>query len=177
RLAVVSRALADGGRTLVLTTQPHPTRASYALTLSRTDLAYDLSGVEASWTGEGGSWSGWLPHLDPAVVASQTRGSAEHEKLASLLEKPGLLKLKTKLELPGKEATLRFDSSGPLTIRCGGATSNEALVVPMKPEGVDLEIEAATGKSFRLDASDHTDADPNERAIPLDRLRLSWARP
>jgi len=175
KLEVVKRALSEDRRTLILTTQPHPTRANYALSLSRTELLYDLAGVEATWTGEGGSWSGWLPHVDPAVVASQLRGSAEHERLLSLLEKPGVLKLKARLELPGKTATLQFDSSGPLLIRCGGAASQEALVVPMTPEGVDLEIEATTGKSFRLDASYHTDADPNERAIPLDRLRLSWA--
>src|SRR5207244_1010546 len=141
-------------RTLILTTRPHPSRAGYALSLSRTDLLYDLAGVEASWTGEkGGSWTGWLPHVDPAVVASQTRGSSEHERFASLLEKPGTLKLKTKLELPGKTATLQFNSSGPLAIRCGGVTSNEAMVVPMTPEGADLEIEATTGKGFRLDVS------------------------
>jgi len=175
-LEVVGRALSEDRRTLLLTTRPHPSRASYALSLSRTELLYDLAGVEATWNGVGGgSWSGWLPHVDPAVVAAMLRGSSEHERFAALIEKPGRLKLKTKLELPGKEATLRFDSSGPLSIRCGGLTSQEALVVPMTPDGVDLEIEATTGAAFRLAASYHTDADPHERPIPLDRLRLAWA--
>jgi putative heme-binding domain-containing protein len=183
RLDVVSRALSEDRRTLLLTTKPHPTRASYALSLSQTELLYDLSGVEASWSGEGASWSGWLPHVDPVVVAGQTRGSAEHERFASVLEKPGVLKLRARLELPGKTATLRFGASGAFTARCGTAAASDSsreMTVAMNGEAPELTIEATTGRAFEFDVSYHSDADPHERPVPLQRLRLPWeptARP
>lgn len=137
KLDVVARRLSADRRTLILTTRPHPSRATYALSLSQTELIYDLSGVEASWSGEGGSWSGWLPHLDPAVVASQMRGSAEHERFLSLLQKPGKLVMRTRPEVPGVQEIYER-TTGPgftfeVTTSDGRPVPLEALRLPWAP--------------------------------------------
>src|SRR5205823_6736608 len=82
-LPVLGLQLTPDRRTLILATAAHPRAVSYALTLPglgrparfsgkdlpqvpETDLAYDLTGVEATWQAKSGEedWGGWLPHLD-----------------------------------------------------------------------------------------------------------------
>lgn len=119
RLAVLSTQIPPDRRSIVLTTTPHPSAVSYALTLpglkrpgidpepgalrqvSAVDLDYDLSGVEATWTPEHGTdgVSSWLPHLDLAVARRFTAQSFEHDRLWEAMKRPGRLTLKTKLDL------------------------------------------------------------------------------
>ena len=112
-LRVASARLSDDRRTLVLTTDPHPIQAWYAVSVPLAgpplpdgqerviELDYDLTGVEAQWLADGDAapaWTGWLPHPDPEVSRVLTAGSAHHDRLAELMRKPG--KLRT---LPGRE--------------------------------------------------------------------------
>ena len=139
-LMVSDTQLSADRRTLTLTTAPQPWRSRSKVILPRgiagdatsedssdapsaaaIELSYDLSGVRARWTGRGESkpsWIGWLPHLDTHVIRTMTAGSADHERLLTLLENPGQLNLRTQLVLPGKEVTLRFESSHAFRIRC-----------------------------------------------------------
>ena len=119
-LPILSAGVSADHRTLLLRTAPHPEAASYALTLpgmklvglSRgrrgalaqvgdVDLAYDLSGVEATWRGEAGeeNWSGWLPHIDLSVARALTAGSADHDRLWDAVKRRGRLALKAKVDL------------------------------------------------------------------------------
>ena len=81
RLRIAAARLDDAGRTLVLTTDPHPRQATYVLTVPLDDtagkaalqggvpLAYDLGGVEVSWTegrdGAGPASTSWWPQVNP----------------------------------------------------------------------------------------------------------------
>lgn len=160
RLDVVGKTLSEDRRTLILTTRPQPSRARYAVALSRNDLVYELTGVEATWTGEGGTWSGWLPHVDPAIVADQLRGSADHERFLALLQKSGVLKLRTRLDLPPTKQTVSF----------AGALMEQRVLTTD-----EVLVEVKTGPGFRLSMTYHTDTDPHERPVPLDRFLLPWA--
>ncbi len=117
-LPVRSAGVSGDRRTLILTTDAMPEAASYALTLDgfgrpdrpgagelrqypSVDIGYDLCGVEASWRAKDGdaAWDGWLPHLDLDVARTLTVGSAAHDRLWELLKQPGMLTLRTKLDL------------------------------------------------------------------------------
>ncbi|HEV3165227.1 MAG TPA: ThuA domain-containing protein [Isosphaeraceae bacterium] len=204
RLRIAAARLDDGGRTLVLTTDPHPWPVSYALTVpnvkpadgqgpgATVDVAYDLSGVEVSWdNGQQGAqptWSGWWPHLDPDVVRPLTAGSVEHEQSLALLGKAGRLTLHTLVELPAGQATLTIESSGPVNATLGGESSGSAaaasgghrvaVTTESTGEATDLELTATTGaggKPLALHASFHTATDPTERPLPIGRLQVPWA--
>ena len=117
-LAIYNVQLSSDRSTLILSTAPHATAASYALTLPGfgrreepqdqdfaqhpvTDLQYSLGGVEVSWKPSSGSqeWHGWLPHLDLSAARQLTSMSAEHRRLWSLMERSGTLTLRTALML------------------------------------------------------------------------------
>jgi putative heme-binding domain-containing protein len=119
-LAVHSVQLTPDRRTLILATDAQTEAVTYALALPgmgrparnaqrngelpqepAIDLAYGLNGVQAEWKAKDGtlSWTGWLPHLDLTVAKALTAGSAEYDKLWPLLNRPGSLLLKTRLDL------------------------------------------------------------------------------
>jgi putative heme-binding domain-containing protein len=163
-VAVHSVQLSPDRRTLILATDPQADAVTYALTLpgvgrppraprSTTgsdrpqepaiDLAYELTGVQAEWRSASGAdrWQGWLPHLDLAVARAFTAGSAEHDRLWSLLSTPGSLRLVARLDmhnllrpavqpgsqvddaLPPEVATLMLAGAGALTANLGAAPS------------------------------------------------------
>src|SRR4051794_20829759 len=89
-LQIAAARLVDGGRTLILFTDPHPREATYTVTLpgvraegatgpgASVELSYGLTGVEAVLD-DGGEdakvvWSGWWPDLDPDVARARLRG-------------------------------------------------------------------------------------------------------
>jgi putative heme-binding domain-containing protein len=130
QIHIAAAKLSPDRRTLLLTTDPHPVQATYALTLpvrgraeTAYDLAYDLNGVEARWTSEDGSgatWSGWLPHLDLTVARGLTAGSAEHARLERLLAQPSRLRLQTRLTPPANQLVLRLAANAPFTVEHTG---------------------------------------------------------
>ncbi len=161
-LPVVGMKLSDDRRTLTLSTAPHPWRATYALTLSKVggqevDLEYEFTGVEAE--------GAWLPHLDPEVCRAFLKGSAEHERH---FEGKGGLALRTRLSLPGGEATLSI--AGEL-VRVNGVAA-ETVKLSLGTEPMHLVITAGGGE---LRASYTTDVNPNPRPVALEQLLLPWA--
>jgi putative heme-binding domain-containing protein len=65
------------------------------------ELLADLNGVAAEWKSANGkeTWQGWLPHVDLDVSRRFTQGSAEHERLWTLLKKPGSLDLNGRVDV------------------------------------------------------------------------------
>ncbi|MBI4586450.1 MAG: PQQ-dependent sugar dehydrogenase [Planctomycetes bacterium] len=202
QLAIAAARLPEDGRTMILTTRPHPAVATYALTLpgrrgrgeagsvAAADLAYDLNGVEASWSPPGESapaeWTGWLPHLDLDVTRALAAGSREHEKLFELLQRPGLLRLRARIEGPPDLVQLHFKSNGPLALseellpdlteaRRGWEGRLEAL-----PDGEPLPVAAAlaTGQEhLTLQVFCELKGRPEPRPLPLEWQVLPWAPP
>jgi putative heme-binding domain-containing protein len=154
-LPVLGVAMTPDNRTLILATAPQSNAAdAYAVTLPSMgrpatspkgferqqpaiDLAYDLSGVEATWTPKNSTqpaWTGWLPHLDLAVANALTQSSADHDALRSATSSAGDLRLSTQLDLtdmlrpavqpgskidyewPAEHVTLTFASTADIAI-------------------------------------------------------------
>lgn len=127
-LNVAAARLDDMGRTLVLTTDPHPRAAVYALTLPvgprSVDVNYDLTGVEASWS-DGAenvspAWTGWWPTLSPSAALARLQRTAVGARIGELLHRPGVFTLDTLITLPKGEATVRISASAPLTATLNG---------------------------------------------------------
>lgn len=147
---VRSVQLTPDRRTLVIATDPLAAAVHYAVTLPglgrstpkgtlpqhpQIDLAFDLSGCEATWTKNGKvEWSGWLPSPDLTLSRQWTAGSADHDALWKLMQEQGELTLKAKLnltdmlrpavqpgsridyELPAEKVTLHYVSSANVDI-------------------------------------------------------------
>ncbi|HUQ71769.1 MAG TPA: ThuA domain-containing protein, partial [Planctomycetaceae bacterium] len=122
RLPIYSASVTPDRRTLMLSIAPHPTAATYALTLPgfgreskaasagelpqhpQIDLAYSLHGVHAIWEPRDKSlrsWEGWLPHLDFAISRAWRTGDAEQDRFWEVIEQPGTLTLTTQLDARG----------------------------------------------------------------------------
>ena len=129
-LRIAAARLIDGGRTLVLATDPHSRDATYALSLPAplsTDLAYNLRGIEAA--GEGGKveWSGWWPSFDRVRLPE------------TLAKSPGRLTLKTLLTLPKGKATIRVRASGAVEVALGNESAKAEADHPIE---VSADVEA-----------------------------------
>lgn len=151
--------LEDEGRTLVLYTDAHPWEATYrfeAPGVVPAAITYGLSGVEASWV-EGAdapddaspAWTAWWPQLDPAAVASATKGSVTHERGLATLARPGRLTLRTLVRTPDpRPANLVLTSGGPFEagfygeLAASGPTEGggHRLELPLEPEGPPAEL-------------------------------------
>ena len=197
-LRVAAARLVDGGRTLVLITDPHPLATTYRLTLpgvklagtagagSQVEATYNLGGVEAAWTeGEGTkpSWSGWWPDVDPEVVRTLVPGSAEHDRLWPLTLKPGRLTLRTQV-LPAKgDVSMSVDASIPFEASLGNETTRSVaskvdahratLKAEPTGESIDLALtlQAGNGGLSRLRVS------TGEGPLPRSAFLLPWAPP
>ncbi len=222
-LNVGNAKVSADGRTVTFPTAAHPQRVRYGITLpgvtardetarapETIELSYDLGGVRAEWTREGDdkpTWQGWLPHVDTNVVQAMTTGSAEHEQLRQLVQRPGRLVLRSQLLLPGREVALRFQSNSTFTVKCGEAevaaelsgtsyvaelTASAAVnakpvttprgdceqVLPTESRQLEIDIQTGTsGEQFVFDASYHADFDPHERPLRLEHLFVPWAPP
>lgn len=217
KLPVLSAQVTADRRTLVLTTARQAEPVPYAVTLpglgrpvkpaagelgqiSAIDLGYDLTGVAATWRGdaENESWSGWLPHLDLKAARAFTAGSAEHEELWRMIQRPGRLTLRGQLDLhdmlrpavqpgskldytlPEEEVSLTFTAPVPLAVKIGDVNAPSAKVVrvsikPKKDELIPVEISLASGAGAALDVTWTRQEDARPRALPLRRILLPWA--
>lgn len=201
-LRVAAATLSPDGRTLALTTDPHPQAVAYALTLpgvkapgaaaapATLDLAYRLDGAQARWEGEGEPrWVGWLPSLDSAVNAAFTAQSADHERLSALLRRKGMLRLTTQLILPAGKAVLRVQAAAPFELAAntrrvastpgGGGHAAEIRLEESVggPAQITLALETSPETALDCHASLTTEPDPHPRAVALGATLLPWAAP
>jgi putative heme-binding domain-containing protein len=212
---VRSAQLTPDRRTLVLATDLSTAAVHYALTLpgavrppagkaakgalpqhDATDLDYDLSGCEATWTPAGGGtpWSGWLPHLDLQVARGLTAGSAPHDALWAAMGKPGELRLRAQLDLtdmlrpavqpgsrldyewPPETVTVSFDSTSSLRLAAPAGKGASFTLRPERNKAVAVElILASKGGPVSLGARWTTNEDSRPRPLPLHRVLLPWA--
>jgi putative heme-binding domain-containing protein len=204
-LPILSAGLSPDGRSLLLRTVAREQAMGYAVTLGNgvADLGFDLSGVQATWTSAEGSehWSGWIPHADLTAARAFTRDSAEHDRLWSLVDKPGRLVLKTQLDLkqmlqpavqpgssldiayPPEEITVAIRGGLPLqlvadglAVRSAGNCEAHLTTVP-GTAWIPITLTVSTGAGADVAVSWHTQDDPRPRALPICRLAVPWARP
>ena len=201
---IAASRLSDGGRTLILFTDPHPREATYSVTLpgirapgatgsgASVDLSYALAGVEAV-VDDGGEdakpvWSGWWPDLDPDVARARLRGSAGHEKGFALLGRPGRLTLRTLVRLPVGEATLRIVAGGPIEATLAGEAAESVdggrgghradFLLESTGEAAELSVTVRTGVGNAppsLHATYFTKEHPTPRRLPSECQIVPWA--
>ncbi len=220
-LPVISAALGEDGRSILLRTAARLAPVAYSIMLpspaassdpalrslprsAGIDLGFDLTGVEASWRADSGpdAWSGWLPHLDWTVASALTAASQTHDRLRTLVARPGRLTVKCQLDLrsmlhpavqpgsrldfayPKETVTVSYRVDSPLTFRFEGpaegalTTSSRAeFTVETAPDSplIPLELTLATGpRPLVFEVSWRTADDPRPRALPLRRILLPW---
>jgi putative heme-binding domain-containing protein len=195
---IAGTQLTDGGRTLILATDPHPRAASYVLPVSTADnahVSYDLSGVEASWIAEedpadAPQWSGWWPRLDSDSLRVLSRGSKPHDEGLARLSKRGRLVLSTLLRLPAGSVKLRLEASGPIDEAIIGDIQSEradpvskakthlvALTVESKGDPLFLTTTLQTGtddRPFGFKATYRVGDETNDHPLGSDRSTLPW---
>ena len=197
------------GRSISITTEPRVAAVNYALSVGPAqgaaafDIAHDLSGVAASWTGaDDTAWDGWLPHPDLVAARGFTRGSARHDALWKDLPEPGTLLLRGQLDLSqmlipatqplsqldytpeAETVTVVFKSDARLQLTSASAqlqkvSDREARLTvagPAADHWTDFALAVATPVRT-LDVSYFTARDPRPRALPLRRCLLPFAKP
>ncbi len=194
---ILRTQLSEDRRSAILTTSPLPWRANYVVSLPEIgELSLQLTGAIAEWTAAGDSkptLSTWIPHFDLTIASQWMRGSSVHEHLQQLWKREGTLTLRSLLSPPSAidenaSTELRFEASNDFTVTLGKKTIASsraesgrfqalATLPDSQKEAVELRIETATHPAHApdLDLSYHTSIDPNERAIPTEKLSLPWA--
>ncbi len=182
-LNIAAARLDEGGRTLVLVTDPHPRESTYRLRLPTDpvrEVTYTLGGVEATWSKGGDSeptWTGWLPGYDLAAARAMLAKSATHEKLWILLDSPGKLTLKSFASLPQGQGSLDLAGKGLAEASYGSSNAEIAdnrkgtLAYESTGEAQELVVTLATGPDCSLNVS--------LKGKPLSQASLSlpWAPP
>jgi len=180
KLQIAGVTIRDGGRTVMLATDPHAAAATYALNPcpgSRNDRSwtYDLSGVEVSWSasnqneGEGPHWKGWWPDLDLGACRQQLTGSAPHERGFELFDRPGHLTVNALVSLPAGEAVVRVEAAGAVSDAMLGDEQPAAQSADSKTQFVDFSL-TTRGDPLFLTLTTQT----GEKLRPP-FLRASWA--
>jgi putative heme-binding domain-containing protein len=191
-IRIAAARLVDGGRTLVLATDPHPREAVYMLAIPGMApvgrFAYDLTGVEAAWD-EGGDdampvMTGYGSVLDTSEVRWLTDGATEHERRYAVLSRPGRLTLRTLVRLPRGKVTLRLAGRGLIGAMSGAdeakpdATGRASLPIESTGDLTDLGVTLRTGEAGKpptLRVTYQAGDDPAEHDLPADFLTLPWA--
>ena len=153
-LPVAGTAVTSDMRTLIINTAPMRSDDYYAVTVpmqSELEVDFALHGVEATWTPAAGNatpaWSGWLPHADLTVAKAMLVASAGHEALWTALTQPGILTLRSKLNLhnilrpaiqpgasidyewPAEEAIVTFSSDHGIVVQASLVTDANQPVI------------------------------------------------
>jgi putative heme-binding domain-containing protein len=216
---VLSTELSADGRSLIIRTEPRVGAVNYAISIPQKkpaankselrqqptiELAQDLTGVEAEWQNTSGEKiSTWLPHLDLSVNRAFTKPSAAHETFWSNLAKPGVLKIRTQLNLwqmlraatqpdseldfkyPSETVTVVLKSKSPLRVSAPsmkqqrvGENEIQLTAVPTENHWFPLEVtlQNSSASEPALDVSWFTAEDSRRRALPLRRIFLPWAK-
>lgn len=203
-IAVEAGTLSPDRRSIVLQTPPRSTAVTYAVAIDdKLDVAHDLSGLAAQWTGTSTEhWEGWLPHPDLVAAREFTRGSGVHDTLWGRLATPGQLTLTgqfnpwrmlipltqpgSKLDyLPEAETvTLVFKSESPVTLKAEGtkvekisATESRLTLQTSRPDAWILFSVTVATPARALDVSFFTNRDPRPRAPGVRRFFMPFAKP
>jgi putative heme-binding domain-containing protein len=178
-LHIAGARLADGGRTLILATDPHPRDTKYTLSLGSQTVTYTLHGVEATWTDDDQStWTGWWPSLEADELRKLAKSSPEHAKMLSALSRPGEVRLLAVLSLPEGKHVLRIKASGMVDATIGDAEAAHrddgsldfALESTGEPMDLDVAIPTSDGKPFAFSAT----LQGEKAAISSRSLLLPW---
>jgi putative heme-binding domain-containing protein len=176
QLAIHAASVTPDRLTLILNTAPHSAAVGYALTLPglgreangakagelpqhpQIDLAYSLSGVQATWVPEDKSlagWSGWLPHLDLSIARALTVGDVDTDRLWQAIDRPGVLTLATQIDprglflpvvQPGSQ--LDYDAREDTWVR---KQTLEIFGQGFSPRTIEVERQAAAPIPVRLE--------------------------
>ncbi len=218
-LEVLSTALAADGRTLAIRTASRNSAVSYAVSLpvpgaktgtnlaDSVELAYDLTGVGATWQSTSQpivKSAVWLPHLDLTVARQFTSDTRTHENFWQALKQSGHLNLRTQLDLwhmlrpdiqPGSQldfvytketVTLVLQSHSKFTATAPGANlerlGDDTVQLTFECETnrwfpLEVVLELAGGTDPDLNISWFTAEDKRRRALPLRRFYMPWATP
>ncbi|MEX2336088.1 MAG: ThuA domain-containing protein [Fulvivirga sp.] len=220
KLKVKTAELSHDRRTLILNSFTHNSPVTYGITLPAfdddekiknsiaqvpaIDLAYKLNGVEVNWQSDEEEWKGWMPHLDLTVNNALMKSTSEFDELNKMLQKPGKLTLKTKLnlwnmlrpdtqpesnldyKLPQENVSLIFRSSAPLEIIAslanvsGSVKKGEFYETTLAFKAVTEQAYAmeivmeTTTEKAMLGLHFFTNEDARPRALPLHRLFVPW---
>lgn len=188
-LPAVGATWSDDRRTLTIATDPQPADTSYAVTIPLTgveqnaiDVSYTLKGVQAHWQGAESTKSIWLPHFDLDVSQAVTKGSAAHAAWFTTLREPGTLTLESKLDVPpGSAMTVFADRpftliAGDLALESHAVEGGHAATWSLNASGELIEFTTNTDqRPLIVHASYHTQHDPTERPLTLERWRVPWA--
>ena len=200
-LRVRSHRLSADGRTLILTTDPHPQRAHYAVSLGglvgkdggrhAIDLAYELAGVRARRSAENSEKTddaySWLPHLSTDVSLALLAGTAQERRLAEQLTERGVLTLEARLDLPDGTRRIRLEANDAFAATAagerrasGGEGASHVLEfdVPMSREPIPVSVALKTGPggggaALRLTYVRGTGDE--YRPLPPRRVLVPWA--
>jgi putative heme-binding domain-containing protein len=220
-LKVMSVAVDADGKTLIVRTAPRNLAVNYAISIrgigelpksekillqhNTIELAHDLTGVEASFTGADRKQASiWLPHLDTSVARAFTGASPAHQHFWSEITKPGKLTVSTKLDLwqmlrsatqpgskldfqyPDELVTIVLKSGSPLTASSPGmkleqVSENEVhlSITPKANHWLPLQMVVTTSGTSEpvIEVSWFTAEDSRRRPLTLRRLILPWATP
>lgn len=220
-LKVKNVDMSEDGRTLILNTFTHNAPVTYAISLPAfsfdeklnsipqiptIDLAYKLNGVEAKWEAASGEakWEGVVPHFDLTVSNALVPSIGEIEALKNVMNKPGKLTLKAKLnlwnmlrpdiqpgltinyKLPPEDVNFIFKSSEPLEIKANSASISKSSKKgqyfetrlsfnKVEEKAYLLEVSMNTSqKAPLLEVQYSTHEDSRPRALQIHRFFLPW---
>ncbi|RCH56056.1 hypothetical protein DJ568_04730 [Mucilaginibacter hurinus] len=221
-IGVKSVELSVDGRTLIVNTYTHVEPVAYAIKLPafaadnkapgsipqvpNIDLAYNLNAVDVSWVSGNQKWNGTVPHLDLMVVKAFTKPYGASENINTILQKPGTITWKTKLNLwymlrpiqqpegsvdykwPDENVTLVLKSSAPVDVKAGKAKitpsskQGDAYITKLtfdKVERVPYDLEIAMnsdGKNAGMEVHYYTNEDSRPRALQVSRFFAPWLK-
>ncbi|MFO0952858.1 MAG: c-type cytochrome [Isosphaeraceae bacterium] len=187
-LKVAAARVEDGGRTVVLTTDPHPRAGTYTLELAGQKVEYDLSGAEVTWDdgGENARPLGvtWWPSLDAAEVRSLAAKTPALAESIARLSRPGRLTVSTLVSLPKRPVTLRVASNLQVTPTLDGQEPTErdakgASVFQTEATGdlalLVLEIRTGSAPAGSAPEWSVTITGENGPVTGRETLQLPWA--
>ena len=206
RLRIAAARCEDAGRSLVLTTDPHPRRATYILMVPLDDtnaglapqggipVAYNLDGVDVSWNegrnGAGPALVSWWPQLDPSSAQTLAGKSVERERFLQCLARPGRLTLRTLLALPKGKVSVGLETDGPIEATLtfdppkSSTESNGRRRVEWELESTGEPVElvatvstGVNGKSPKLHAYYRISGRPGELPVAANQQVVPWAPP
>lgn len=206
-VAVKGAQVSADGTSVLLETEPRREAWRYTIALGgpagALDVAHDLSGVAALWSGAAGDeWRGWLPHPDFAAARAFTRASPVHAAFWEKLGAPGTLTLQAQFNpwqmlvpatQPGSQVdyapaaetvAVYFASDAPLTLRAPGfpverISPEESRIIltgtlPDEWRAFSLTLNTP---ARRLDVSFTTPRDGHRRPLGVGRFVMPFAVP